>query len=110
MDALCAMEGAALPESIIIKPAIARAYENFWRSERVLFFSAPCGFGKTAVTVEASHNRGQPVAEPRTENNTESKQIVYERSGTQLFRAMMPNHQRIGKPQHNDSQLPHHNG
>ena len=49
MDALCAMEGAALPESIIIKPAIARAYENFWRSERVLFFSAPCGFGKTAV-------------------------------------------------------------
>lgn len=49
MDALCAMEGAALPESIIIKPAIARAYEDFRRSERVLFFSAPCGFGKTAV-------------------------------------------------------------
>ena len=38
-----------MPESIIIKPAIARAYEDFRRSGRVLFFSAPCGFGKTAV-------------------------------------------------------------
>ena len=54
---------------------------------------------KTAVTVEASHNRSQPVAEPPYENNTESKQIVYERSGTQFLRAVMPNHQRIGENQ-----------
>ena len=66
--------------------------------------------GKAAVTVEAPYNRCQPVAEARTENNAKSKQIVYERSGTQFLRAVMPNHQRIGKTKHNDSQLPHHNG
>ena len=42
----------------------------------------PC-LGKAAVTVEAPYNRCQPVAEARTENNAKSKQIVYERSGTQ---------------------------
>ena len=34
---------------IIIKPAIAEQFEKFIKSGRVLFFSAPCGFGKTVL-------------------------------------------------------------
>ena len=34
---------------IIIKPAIAEQFENFIRNGRILFFSAPCGFGKTTL-------------------------------------------------------------
>ena len=38
-----------MAESIIIKPAIAAQFEKFMELGRVLFFSAPCGFGKTAL-------------------------------------------------------------
>ena len=43
------MEGELLPENVMIKPAIRRQFEEFMRQGRVLFFSAPCGFGKTTV-------------------------------------------------------------
>ena len=33
----------------IIKPAIAECFENFMTKGRVLFLSAPCGFGKTTL-------------------------------------------------------------
>ena len=34
-----------MPETIIIKPSIAAQFQRFLQQERVLFFSAPCGFG-----------------------------------------------------------------
>ena len=37
-----------MPETII-KPSIAAQFQRFLQQERVLFFSAPCGFGKTAL-------------------------------------------------------------
>ena len=38
-----------MPETVIIKPSIAAQFQRFLQQERVLFFSAPCGFGKTAL-------------------------------------------------------------
>lgn len=38
-----------MPETIIVKPSVAKRFEEFLRQGRVLFFSAPCGFGKTVV-------------------------------------------------------------
>ena len=38
-----------MPETIIIKPSIAAQFQRFLQQERVLFFSAPCGFGKTVL-------------------------------------------------------------
>ena len=38
-----------MPETIVIKPSIAAQFQRFLQQERVLFFSAPCGFGKTAL-------------------------------------------------------------
>ena len=35
--------------AIIVKPSTAQAFETFWKRGRVLFFSAPCGFGKTVL-------------------------------------------------------------
>lgn len=34
---------------IIIKPGIKEKFDRFVRQERILFFSAACGFGKTAI-------------------------------------------------------------
>lgn len=47
-----------MPE-IIIKSAIAERFERFMAGGRVLFFSAPCGFGKTALAEALL--RGQDV-------------------------------------------------
>ena len=38
-----------MTKNIVIKPEITRKYREFLRSQRILFFSAPCGFGKTCV-------------------------------------------------------------
>ena len=35
--------------AIIVKPSTAQAFEALWKRGRVLFFSAPCGFGKTVL-------------------------------------------------------------
>ena len=35
--------------AIIVKPPTAQAFETLWKRGRVLFFSAPCGFGKTVL-------------------------------------------------------------
>ncbi len=35
--------------TIIIKPSVQRQFDRFMSSGRILFFSAPCGFGKTAL-------------------------------------------------------------
>ena len=35
--------------NIIIKPSVQKRFDSFIRHGRVLFFSAPCGFGKTVL-------------------------------------------------------------
>nr|WP_253292816.1 LuxR C-terminal-related transcriptional regulator [Intestinimonas sp. MSJ-38] len=35
--------------AIIVKPSTAQAFETLWKRGRVLFFSVPCGFGKTVL-------------------------------------------------------------
>ena len=36
-------------ENIIIKPSVQKRFDSFMAHGRVLFFSAPCGFGKTVL-------------------------------------------------------------
>lgn len=38
-----------MQENIIIKPSVKKQFDCFMNQGRVLFFSAPCGFGKTAI-------------------------------------------------------------
>lgn len=38
-----------MQDNIIVKPFVEKQFDRFLRQGRVLFFSAPCGFGKTAV-------------------------------------------------------------
>ena len=38
-----------MTKNVVIKPEITRKYREFLRSQRILFFCAPCGFGKTCV-------------------------------------------------------------
>ena len=38
-----------MQDNIIVKPSVEQQFDRFLRQGRVLFFSAPCGFGKTAV-------------------------------------------------------------
>ena len=39
-----------MQNNIIVKPSVEKLFDRFLRQGRALFFSAPCGFGKTAVT------------------------------------------------------------
>ena len=38
-----------MQDNIIVKPSVEKQVDRFLRQGRALFFSAPCGFGKTAV-------------------------------------------------------------
>ena len=38
-----------MQNNIIVKPSTEQQFDRFLRQGRALFFSAPCGFGKTAV-------------------------------------------------------------
>lgn len=38
-----------MTKKVVIKPAISQKFQDFLKNERILFFSAPCGFDKTAV-------------------------------------------------------------
>ncbi len=38
-----------MTEKIIIKPSVQKRFDSFMEHGRVLFFSAPCGFGKTVL-------------------------------------------------------------
>ena len=38
-----------MTENIIIKPSVQKQFDSFMDHGRVLFFSAPCGFGKTVL-------------------------------------------------------------
>lgn len=41
-----------MPENIVVRPSIRAAFEQVMEQGRVLFFSAPCGFGKSVVAEE----------------------------------------------------------
>ena len=45
----CGRGRAAMTETIIIKPSVRKQFDSFMAHGRVLFFSAPCGFGKTVL-------------------------------------------------------------
>lgn len=56
-----------MQESIIIKPSVEKQFEHFMRQGRVLFFSAPCGFGKTVLADALLRGRNvlrQSAADP----------------------------------------------
>ena len=38
-----------MQETVLIKPSVQQQFDTFMRRGRVLFFSAPCGFGKTTL-------------------------------------------------------------
>ena len=38
-----------MAKNIVVKPAVAEQFARFMKQGRVLFFSAPCGFGKTCL-------------------------------------------------------------
>ena len=46
---LCIKGREEMTENIIIKPSVQKRFDSFMAHGRALFFSAPCGFGKTAV-------------------------------------------------------------
>ena len=53
--------------AIIVKPSTAQAFETLWKRGRVLFFSAPCGFGKTVLADALLRGRNvlrQSAADP----------------------------------------------
>ena len=39
-----------MTKNIIIKTSVQKRFDSFMAHGRVLFFSAPCGFGKTVLT------------------------------------------------------------
>ena len=46
---LCIKGREEMTEKIIIKPSVQKRFDSFMVHGRVLFFSAPCGFGKTVL-------------------------------------------------------------
>ena len=56
-----------MTEKIIIKPSVQKRFDSFMAHGRVLFFSAPCGFGKTVLADALLHGRNvlrQSAADP----------------------------------------------
>ena len=46
-----------MTENIIIKPSVQKRFDSFMAHGRVLFFSAPCGFGKTVLADALLHGQ-----------------------------------------------------
>lgn len=44
-------------ENILIKPSVRQEFDRFLRGGRILFLSAPCGFGKTALADSLLHEK-----------------------------------------------------
>lgn len=56
-----------MTENIIIKPSVQKRFDSFIAHGRVLFFSAPCGFGKTVLADTLLRGRNvlrQSAADP----------------------------------------------
>lgn len=43
--------------TILIRPSVQKRFDSFMEHGRVLFFSAPCGFGKTSLADALLHGR-----------------------------------------------------
>ena len=43
--------------NILIRPSVQKRFDSFMEHGRVLFFSAPCGFGKTSLADALLHGR-----------------------------------------------------
>ena len=61
-----------------------------------------------AAPEHAAHNGRKAVREAGGEDYDEREHGVDEAGGSQLLHAVMPNHERIGKPQHDIAYLAHH--
>lgn len=46
-----------MTKNIIIKTSVQKRFDSFMAHGRVLFFSAPCGFGKTVLATAQSHRQ-----------------------------------------------------
>ena len=56
-----------MTKNIIIKPSVQKWFDSFMMHGRVLFFSAPCGFGKTVLADALLHGQNvlrQSAADP----------------------------------------------
>ena len=64
---LCIKGREEMIENIIIKPSVQKRFDSFIAHGRVLFFSAPCGFGKTVLADTLLRGRNvlrQSAADP----------------------------------------------
>ena len=64
---LCIKGREEMIENIIIKPSVQKRFDSFIAHGRVLFFSAPCGFGKTVLADALLRGRNvlrQSAADP----------------------------------------------
>ena len=64
---LCIKGREEMTEKIIIKPSVQKRFDSFMVHGRVLFFSAPCGFGKTVLADALLRGRNvlrQSAADP----------------------------------------------
>ena len=56
-----------MTKNIIIKTSVQKRFDSFMMHGRVLFFSAPCGFGKTVLADALLHGQNvlrQSAADP----------------------------------------------
>ena len=65
---LCIKGREEMTENIIIKPSVQKRFDSFIAHGRVLFFSAPCGFGKTVLADALNVSR-------RSEAKTTAKKL-----------------------------------
>ena len=64
---ICIKGREEMTEKIIIKPSVQKRFDSFMVHGRVLFFSAPCGFGKTVLADALLRGRNvlrQSAADP----------------------------------------------
>ena len=57
------------------------------------------------LSEKASHDGRQPVTESRAEDDGQVEHVVHETGCGQFLRTVVPNHQGIGKTQHDDPDL-----
>ena len=62
-----------MTENIIIKPSVQKRFDSFMAHGRVLFFSAPCGFGKTVLADVLL--RGRKVRQTQTARSHRQRRI-----------------------------------
>ena len=72
---------------------------------RQAVLQCPSGCFMVVLSEKASHDGRQSVAESRAENDGQVEHVVHETGCGQFLRAVVPDHQGIGKPQYDDPNL-----